>query len=179
MLFWYIFWLIFQFLPFLCARRTNYSSVVSSSDIFLSASQVSIVSFWLFSWDSHVTPFSMANGQYISFPAVEGLQYFCGCPQNVRVLMSYFKAESWLYSTFMVELVTRHDRSLGCGNLITSLFFHNSPDKAITSLATHDTTEQKGWTIKRPGLQQAADYVNYVKMIPVDQRRPWRRFTES
>ncbi len=123
MLFWYIFWLIFQFLPFLCARRTNYSSVVSSSDIFLSASRVSIVSSWLFSWDSHVTPFSMANGQYISFPAVEGLQYFCGCPQNVRVLMSYFKAETWLYSTFMVELVTRHDRSLGCGNLITSFFF--------------------------------------------------------
>lgn len=85
--------------------------------------------------------------------------------------MSYFKAETRLYSTFMVELVTRHDRSLGCGNLITS-FFHKTPDKAITCMATHDTTEQKGCTIKRPGLQQAADNVNYVKMIPVDQRGP-------
>lgn len=112
----------FSFYHFSVPEGPNYSSVVSSSDIFLSASRVSIVSFWLFSWDSHVTPFSMANGQYISFSAVEGLQYFCGCPQNVRVLMSYFKAETRLYSTFMVELVTRHDRSLGCGNLITSFF---------------------------------------------------------
>lgn len=71
----------------------------------------------------------------------------------------------------MVELVTCHGRSLGCGNLITS-FFHNTPDKAITCMATHDTMEQKGRTIKRAGLQQAADNVNYVKMIPVDQRRP-------
>lgn len=57
----------FSFYHFSVPEGPNYSSVVSSSDIFLSASRVSIVSFWLFSWDSHVTPFSMANGQYISF----------------------------------------------------------------------------------------------------------------
>lgn len=58
-------------------------------------------------------------------------------------------------------------------------FYHNTPDKAITCTTARDMTEQKTRTIKRAGLQQAADHVNCAKTIPVDHRSPGRRDGKS